>query len=176
MSLLPGQGWDRAGLPRGDPCGGPQRVSGVVWGSGVGLCRCFQFQDSAFILLQLCAGTVCMYSLTVWWRELYLPKAGEKNMFMKRKLLQSLGPKHANFEENFFFCAFSKPQQGVHAKDLLSGWEVDADRFLDSHKSTSRPLQFFCTVLKICLVCGILMWLFLYFQTHAVNSLSNALF
>lgn len=35
---------------------------------------------------------------------------------------------------------FSKPQQGVHAKDLLSGWEVDADRFLDSHKKVLQDL------------------------------------
>lgn len=104
--LMAGQGWDRAASWRS------------LWRATESLRCCSKALEWAMQMLSVAGFSfyvapslcwylfVCIYSLTVWWTELYLPKAKEKNVFMWRKLFQSLGFKHASFEENFFFMDF----------------------------------------------------------------------
>lgn len=138
--LMAEQSWDRAGP--GLPCGDP---SGPTWSRNLEWGRCFQFQDSAFLLLYHSAGAY-LFACTLWQcdEQSYIFLRLQKKMCSYEGNRFSPWALSIFFEENICFHGFSEPQ-GVHASDLLSGWEVDADRFLGSHKSASRALQFFCT-------------------------------
>lgn len=98
---------DRAGpgLPHGDPSGGPHCLR--LWSGAMQMLSISGFSFSVASLLCWYL-SVCMYSLSVWWTELYLPKGTGKNVFMWRKLFQSSGPKHV-FWIKLFFNRFSKP-------------------------------------------------------------------
>lgn len=83
-------------------------------------------------------------------------------MSMGRKLFQFSASKHVDFEENMgFLMDFLNHNKEIMLRICHLDERLMADRFLDRHKSASRPLQFFSAALKSSMHSGILMCLFL---------------